>query len=105
MYKKQAIGGDGFGPTDDRARAAADEIGRVRGRAGLRIGQDGSKAGGLRGGQVLGLHATVVLERAQGCHHHGHIRAQAGFAAFDVDELLSPQVGTCPLFTSDAADE
>ena len=46
------------------------------------------------GVEVFGVHAAVVLEGAQGRHHHHRIGAQARLAALDVNELLSAQIST-----------
>ena len=48
----------------------------------------------IGGVEVFGLDTAVVLQGAQRSHDHTGVRAQAGLAALDVDELLRPQVGT-----------
>src|SRR5690606_23915211 len=43
--------------------------------------------------QLLAVGAAVQLQRSYGGDHDRHLRAQAGHAALDVEELLRTQVG------------
>ena len=44
--------------------------------------------------QLFDILTTVVLERANGCYQHASRWGEASFAALDVNELFSTQVGT-----------